>query len=441
MVFSILMKLIALIILLLYTFNPQFVYPAALTSISGDFASSKMGDIVSQAGRIDITDRVNKEFDQGILTIRINPAGTFLYVLYVSGSDILDERTQSKIIVSRFPITNGSLGNEQIVFDRAWTQYITHIGGGLAFESNDVMFVALGDGSPGGNWAIGAYDFRERAQNIDSFNGKILRMNAHTGSPMPDNPYYMAGSMAAQYVYAIGLRQPLRMENINGTIYIADVGDATYEEINILQRGANYGWPYMEGPKPHISGITNTKSITFTTPFTYYAHAGIGAAITGIALWNNELWSADYARRQLRNWTTGKILTTTVSPTDLQVNVDGCLYYTGFNGPESGWEGRVEKICDANIESPLNPPGTPISSTVTLTVIGWEVDANRIVDWDVSLIHDNHLHPNWQTGHGISITLTSPTDHGNGLRACAELVCVDVIKLSSKLYFPHLIRE
>src|SRR5690606_22182524 len=102
-----------------------------------------------------------------------------------------------------------------------------------------------------------------RAQNLDCYNGKISRIDRHTGLGLPSNPFYTGDPDDVQSrIWAYGLRNPWRFSVLRGTgshniadgrpgaLWIGDVGLSTYEELNITSRtgGENFGWPFYEGP-------------------------------------------------------------------------------------------------------------------------------------------------------------------------------------------------
>ncbi|PLS78820.1 MAG: hypothetical protein CYG59_16480, partial [Chloroflexi bacterium] len=97
------------------------------------------------------------------------------------------------------------------------------------------------------------------SQNLDSLGGKILRVDPLSGQGVPGNPFYSASAGEnKKRVWAYGLRNPFRFSVQPGTgmLYIADVGNSKYEEINLGQAGANYGWPQTEGPQPpNLAGV------------------------------------------------------------------------------------------------------------------------------------------------------------------------------------------
>ena len=121
----------------------------------------------------------------------------------------------------------------------------THSIGTLRFAADGSLFVSSGDGSPNGE----PFDYMMRPQDLDSLNGKLLRINPDTGAGYTNNPFYDGNiNSNRSKVYNFGLRNPFRFafHPDTGVPYIGDVGWATWEEIN-AGRGANFGWPCYEG--------------------------------------------------------------------------------------------------------------------------------------------------------------------------------------------------
>ncbi len=152
----------------------------------------------------------------------------------------------------------------------------------IQFGNDGALYVAAGDGI---DYSAGSL----RAQEIDSLNGKILRINPLDGRGYSSNPFYDGdpGSNRSK-VYALGMRNPFRftIHPSTGELIIGDVGDLSFEEINRGRAGANFGWPCLEGDKeratdpicqPVLDGSTRTVPALYA-----YPHAdGRGAVIGG----------------------------------------------------------------------------------------------------------------------------------------------------------------
>src|SRR5204863_2104084 len=197
-----------------------------------------------------------------------------------------------------------------------------HNGGALHFGADGKLYIAVGDNAKGSN-----------SQNLSNLLGKILRMNSD-GSIPTDNPFIQS-TTARHEIWALGLRNPFTFA-FRGTtnfMYINDVGESTWEEIDLGQAGANYGWPATEGP---------TTNPAYKSPIYYYGH-GEGCAITGGAFYSpstpnfpssyvGKYFFGDYCSGFIRilNPSTAQateFITGASQPVDIQVGADGSLYY------------------------------------------------------------------------------------------------------------------
>src|SRR5436190_12653350 len=139
-----------------------------------------------------------------------------------------------------------------------------HNGGALHFGPDGNLYIAVGDNAEGSN-----------SQNLSNLLGKILRLNSD-GTIPSDNPFVQS-TTARHEIWALGLRNPFTFafRGTTNLMYVNDVGESTWEEIDLGQAGANYGWPSTEGP---------TSNSSFKTPIYYYTHSD-GCAITGGAFY------------------------------------------------------------------------------------------------------------------------------------------------------------
>jgi glucose/arabinose dehydrogenase len=121
-----------------------------------------------------------------------------------------------------------SLGEVEVVFDGI-PRASTHNGGRIAFGPDDMLYIATGD----------AQD-RDAAQNVDALGGKILRVTPD-GDPAPGNPF-------ASAVWSLGHRNVQGLAwTSDGTMWASEFGQNTWDELNAIEPGANYGWPVVEG--------------------------------------------------------------------------------------------------------------------------------------------------------------------------------------------------
>lgn len=226
---------------------------------------------------------VSSTGERGLLGIAFDPAfntNHFIYLYYTLASGANNR-------ISRFT-ANGDValaGSESVVLNLDPLSSATnHNGGTLAFGPDGKLYVGVGENANGAN-----------AQNLDTYLGKVLRINPD-GSVPAGNPY-TTGSEQRKRVWAYGMRNPytLTFQPGTGRLFVNDVGQNTWEEINdattLPATGArNYGWPNAEG----VSSNT-----AYTNPVYAYAHGsgpGLGCAITGGTFFNptNTNYPASY---------------------------------------------------------------------------------------------------------------------------------------------------
>jgi glucose/arabinose dehydrogenase len=154
-----------------------------------------------------------------------------------------------------------------------------HNAGSLAFGPDGYLYISTGDGG-------GEGDPHGTGQNINTSLGKILRIDVDHGSPYaipPDNPY--VNITGNDEIYAVGLRNPWRMSFDTGTgkLFVADVGQDKWEEIDIIEKGLNYGWRIMEGNHLYDPALAEQLHINLndlSPPIIDYSHY-IGHCIIG----------------------------------------------------------------------------------------------------------------------------------------------------------------
>ncbi len=218
----------------------------------------------------------------------------------------------------------------------------SHTVGGLRFGPDGYLYATTGDGAD-----FSAVDPRAlRAQNIDSLGGKVLRINPDGTAPAT-NPFYNGNPNANRSkVYALGVRNMFRLNfhPVTGELFGGDVGWSTWEEVNHITPGANYGWPCYEGN--FTSSYNCTPSSAVTLPTYVYGHdaSGAGSITVGTfpsnaaypAAYNNTMFIGDYAQ----NWIKLLVLDAsnqvvevkpfipdTTWPVDLSTGPDGNVYY------------------------------------------------------------------------------------------------------------------
>ena len=231
---------------------------------------------------LDITDRVGfNANEQGLLGLAFHPNYAENGAFFVDYTD-----ANGDTVVSRFQVTDdpnvADPGSEQLILSVA-QPFPNHNGGQILFGSDGAFYVGLGDGGSGG-------DPQNNGQNPNTLLGTILRLDVDGDAPgdapyaiPPDNPLVDGGG--APEVWAYGLRNPWRFsfDPLNGTLFVADVGQNQYEEINAASAGqaagANYGWNIMEGL--HCFNSQDCDPTGLLLPVVEYSHDQGGCSVTG----------------------------------------------------------------------------------------------------------------------------------------------------------------
>jgi len=231
--------------------------------------------------------KVNPIYDErGLLGLVFHPSyetnGRFFvyYSAPKTGSGINHESIVAKYLVSSNP-NIADPNSEQIIY-RVDQPEANHNGGQLAFGSDGYLYIGLGDGGGAGDQhgTIG------NGQDINTSLGKILRIDVDSGTPYAipaDNPF--VGIDGLDEIYAYGFRNPYRFSFDNETdrLFVADVGQDEWEEIDIVEKGGNYGWAIMEGNHPYNLSIAEKLGINITTlnyPIHEYSH-NVGHSVIG----------------------------------------------------------------------------------------------------------------------------------------------------------------
>ena len=221
---------------------------------------------------LDITDRVDSSGnEQGLLGLTFHPDfehNGFFYVNYT--------KSGGGTVIARFTASGDSADpNSEVKLLGVNQPFPNHNGGGLAFGPDGHLYIGLGDGGSQG-------DPNGNGQNLNTFLGKLLRIDVDHGDPYSipaDNPF-------GTEIWAYGLRNPWRFsfDRFTGDLWIGDVGQSTYEEIDFVPAGTpggiNFGWSRYEGLHDYKSGPNLTNH---WPPVLEYSHQELigGCSVTG----------------------------------------------------------------------------------------------------------------------------------------------------------------
>jgi glucose/arabinose dehydrogenase len=231
---------------------------------------------------LDVTNQISASGEQGLLGLAFDPdfvANGRFYVNLINTSGDTEIRSY-QVSAGDANLANPASASLIIRIDQP-DGVTNHKGGWVGFGPDGDLYTSLGDGGGGG-------DPFNNGQNINTLLGKIIRLNVNgddfPSDPdrnyaiPPDNPY--VGTAGADEIYAIGLRNPFRasFDRGLGAFYIGDVGQGQWEEIDLGQLGANYGWNIFEGPDQFMPGTPTGGSAV--PPIYAYDHS-VGRAVIG----------------------------------------------------------------------------------------------------------------------------------------------------------------
>ena len=226
---------------------------------------------------LDIRERVGSQGnEQGLLGLVLHPdypRSSFIYVNYTDRN--------GNTVIARFsvdPAAGSARADSEQVLLKVQQPYPNHNGGSMVFGPDGFLYMGLGDGGSGG-------DPQGNGQNLNTLLGKLLRIDVNQGEPyaIPAGNPFLAGGGKAE-IWAVGLRNPWRFsfDRATGDLYIADVGQNSYEEIDFLPAnapgGANFGWSLREGLHPFKDGPAPASGLV--DPVFEYQHPQ-GCSVTG----------------------------------------------------------------------------------------------------------------------------------------------------------------
>ena len=151
----------------------------------------------------------------------------------------------------------------------------SHLAGALAFGPDGKLYWSVGNNDVWFSPPPGFTYPSNNAQNLSNIYGKVLRLNPD-GTVPSNNPFASPADIAAgdnPYIYAYGFRNPFRMAfTPTGQLLVADAGEDTWEELDNVTAGGNYGWPLAEGPCNGIGTNSCSTPSSYINPIYYYHH-------------------------------------------------------------------------------------------------------------------------------------------------------------------------
>jgi glucose/arabinose dehydrogenase len=292
-----------------------------------------------------LTVPVSSSGERGLLGIAFHPnfaTNRFVYIYYTATTPAIHNRV-SRFTASTTNPNVAQAGSEVVILElNNLSSATNHNGGAMHFGPDGMLYIAVGENAN-----------RNNAQTLGNLLGKMLRINPD-GTIPTNNPFFNQATGNNRAIWALGLRNPFTFAFQPGTgrMFINDVGEVTWEEINDGISGSNYGWPQTEGP---------TTAAGVRAPLFAYQHGSTsttGCAITGGAFYNPttvQFPSSSYLGRYFfgefcNGWirvfnpatgTASAFATGLSSVVDIKVTNDGSLWYLQRGGSPAGQVHRV----------------------------------------------------------------------------------------------------
>jgi glucose/arabinose dehydrogenase len=299
---------------------------------------------------LDITSKIESGGEKGLLGLAFHPNFSVNGKFYVDYTQRLSSgQLQSVIAEYQVSSTNPNLADaaserQLLVVDQP---YDNHNGGQLAFGADGFLYIAFGDGGSEG-------DPLGNGQNTNTLLGKILRIGvdlpfaASKQYAIPqDNPFVSGGGRPE--IYAYGLRNPWRFsfDRATGQLFAGDVGQDSWEEVDIITKGGNFGWNIMEGDHCYPPSVTSCPTFGLILPIAEYGHDAAGgtaiiggfvyrgsviAGLTGTYVFGDLSSGHVWGLKQdaMGNWRMTLVLTHTLTVSSFGQDVAGELYLVDY---------------------------------------------------------------------------------------------------------------
>jgi glucose/arabinose dehydrogenase len=369
---------------------PQIELTPILSGLGSPVAVTHAGDgsgrlfITLQTGRIliydgqqllptpfmDIASLITAGGERGLFSVAFHPDFSVNGLLYVNYTDLNGDTVVARYTVSIDP--NVVDPATAAILLNIPQPFANHNGGQLQFGPDGYLYVGMGDGGSGG-------DPQNNAQNPGSLLGKMLRIDVDAGPPYgipPGNPF-IGDPAALPEIWASGLRNPWRFsfDRLSGDLFIADVGQNSFEEVNFQPAGStggeNYGWRLMEAASC-FDPASNCNDGSLTLPILQYDHS-VGCSISGGFRYRGadhpglaglffygdfctgRIWGASQDANG--SWVAEELLDTELQITAFGEDEGGEIYLASF-GPNAGAIFRISEVPQSAPNDPGSPPPT-----------------------------------------------------------------------------------
>ena len=351
---------------------------------------------------LDLSGVVRTNSEGGLLGMAFHPAYPATPEIFLSYT-IDHTGPAMRSVISRFILDNVTTpgpGTVEQVILQVDQDFDNHNGGDIAFGADGFLYIGFGDGGSGG-------DPNNRAQDTRFLLGSMLRIDVNgPGAIFPGNPYDIpqdnpfsgnadcgpgANADDCPEIFAWGLRNPWRwsFDSASGALWLADVGQGAFEEVDLIELGGNYGWRCREGAHDHnVSGCSSG----YIDPVTEYAR-GDGNSITGgfvyrgsaIPELDGRYIFADYGSGRIwalqtdgqGGYSNDQLIDTSFGPTSFGVDAAGELYFTDINNS------RLRMLAPAGPATP-DTVATALADTGCVDPVDVRLPYAGLVPYDIN---------------------------------------------------------
>lgn len=352
---------------------------------------NNQADTANKSVYLDIADRVVSGGEKGLLGLTFSPNFPVDHYFFVDYTNSTHTR------ISRFTEINGvgDPSSEYLILE-VQQPYSNHNAGQIAFGPDRMLYVTLGDGGSGG-------DPHGNGQNLSTLLGSLLRLDV-LGTPDPnlhyaipiDNPFVNhAGSRGE--IFAYGLRNPWRFsfDNVTGSIWLADVGQNNWEEIDIISPGGNYGWNTMEGTHCY-SPSSGCNETGLELPVFEYSH-DYGNAVTGGYVYRGKDFPTLYGKYIFGDYASGRVWMT-----DVTTNQTTQILDTDFAIPSFGVDEFGEIYIVSFNDGLFHIIPNIITSTMTITTVSGNITITTQIE---TIITGNSISTKSKTIYPVLVAL------------------------------------
>lgn len=221
--------------------------------------------------------------ERGLSGVELDPhfdENGYIYVSYTSA--------ENHLRLSRLTVTGSTadLASEVVLVESEIEAGNLHHGGEMRFGPDDMLY-----------WSVGENGFGPNSQDLSNIHGKVLRINPHVLNPdgtatVPEDNPFVDNPDAKPQIYAYGFRNPYRFVfTPNDKLLLGDVGDQSWEELNIVTAGADYGWPNAEGACEGCASVDPVYAYAHTPP------PSRAAALTSVLVYTGETFGESYENK------------------------------------------------------------------------------------------------------------------------------------------------